>query len=583
WYLSDDWGWDPTFATGNYKRFRIPEKVPNSGEYLLGPGEYVVFDENHFNPTPLDPLPQHFSFNAAHGDDVWLMRADRDGNLTHFVGHAEFGAQANGKSWGRWPDPTGPLYPMTQWTSGAPNSGPRLGSVVISELHYNPGSMSGSDDLEFIEIYNRSAIQADLTRWKLRGGIDFDFADGTTLDAGATLVILPFDPVAEPDLLAAFLSHHNATQPITTTGPYSGQLENNGERVQLRYPDEPPTDEPDYYPGLLEDEVVYNNTSPWPISADGLGDSLHRRSIAAWGDDATNWIAAATTPGVASFDTVVLGRHIFYNRSFFDDNDPTANADDHAAIATDKLPLLPGEVATSANYTSYNRGINGVMVDLANLPAEKTPAAADFLFHVGNDDMPGDWPVAPSPSSVTFTAGAGTGGSDRVTIIWPDNTIRNTWLQVTVLAAHLDLPHDDVFYFGNAMADSGNSPADARVTTADLLLARNNPRDSISSPADIAFPYDYDRDGQVNAIDVLLARNNQTNFLNALELIDLPGEEQVQEAPPSGLSEAVAEPQETPLTDLAWLCDQATARQRAAQKSNSTEESVDKLLASYWP
>ncbi|NQU23840.1 MAG: hypothetical protein HQ567_21370, partial [Candidatus Nealsonbacteria bacterium] len=62
-----------------------------------------------------------------------------------------------------------------------------------------------------------------------------------------------------------------------------------------------------------------------------------------------------------------------------------------------------------------------------------------------------------------------------------------------------------------------------------------------------------------------LARNNQTNFLDALELIDLSG--------------AVAEPQETPLTDLAWLCEQATARQQAAQKGNSTEESVDKLLA----
>ncbi|NQU21445.1 MAG: lamin tail domain-containing protein, partial [Candidatus Nealsonbacteria bacterium] len=65
WYLSDDWGWDATFATGNYKRFRIPEKVLGSGEYILGPGEYVVFDESHFNPTPLAPLPQHFSFNAA--------------------------------------------------------------------------------------------------------------------------------------------------------------------------------------------------------------------------------------------------------------------------------------------------------------------------------------------------------------------------------------------------------------------------------------------------------------------------------------------------------------------------------------
>ena len=36
------------------------------------------------------------------------------------------------------------------------------------------------------------------------------------------------------------------------------------------------------------------------------------------------------------------------------------------------------------------------------------------------------------PSSVSLRAGAGIDGSTRITLIWPDGAIKNTWLQVTV-------------------------------------------------------------------------------------------------------------------------------------------------------
>lgn len=72
----------------------------------------------------------------------------------------------------------------------------------------------------------------------------------------------------------------------------------------------------------------------------------------------------------------VAGRHAFYNRSAWDGNDPLANINDDNAIASDKAALLPGGVATSANYTSYTRGINGIMVDLHGLAG--APIASDF-------------------------------------------------------------------------------------------------------------------------------------------------------------------------------------------------------------
>ncbi len=213
----------------------------------------------------------------------------------------------------------------------------------------------------------------------------------------------------------------------------------------------------------------------------------------------------------------VVTREVFYNNSAFDGNDPAADARDDAAVAIDKTALCPGQSATPKNVVSYDRGINGVIVDVAG--AARPPVADDFSVKVGNDDDPADWADGPAPD-VAVRPGEGVAGSDRVTLTWPDRAITNQWLEVTVHSAGLALDADDVFYFGNAVADAGNSPTDLQVTATDLLLARNNPR-TFLNPAAIDLPYDYNRDGRVDATDVLLARNNPTNFLTALRLIDL--------------------------------------------------------------
>jgi len=231
----------------------------------------------------------------------------------------------------------------------------------------------------------------------------------------------------------------------------------------------------------------------------------------------------------------VVGRHVFYNNSSFDGNDGAANADDDLAVASDKRALLPGEVAGLANYTSFDRGVNGIMIDIEGLPDDAVPEGGDFQFRVGNDPDLDTWAEAPASATVVFREGAGVGQSDRVTVTWADYAVRGTWLQVTVLGANLGLPGDDVFYFGNAVAEAGNSSQDTFVTTTDMLLARNNSRNFLN-PAGVEFAYDYNRDGRVGVTDVLLARNNTTNFLNTLKLIDLSGTEseaQSASAPPA--------------------------------------------------
>jgi len=52
------------------------------------------------------------------------------------------------------------------------------------------------------------------------------------------------------------------------------------------------------------------------------------------------------------------------------------------------------------NYTSYVRGINGIMVDFSDLPA--VPTVDDFEFKVGNDNDPTGWAGAPEPVEIAL-------------------------------------------------------------------------------------------------------------------------------------------------------------------------------------
>jgi hypothetical protein len=276
----------------------------------------------------------------------------------------------------------------------------------------------------------------------------------------------------------------------------------------------------------------------------GMGPTDSAASYCGWNIDD---VLVTGTPTAAP---AVVGRYIFYNNSVFDGNNPTAGAGDDGAIAPPpslydpaetakqlgKQALLPGQTASLVNHTNYSRGINGIMVDIVGL-AGRAVTAADFAFKVGNSSDTSQWAPAPAPLSVTVRRGAGANGSDRVTIIWADDdpmtsqrepgAISNQWLQVVVLAnasgGSLGLARDDVFYFGNAIGETGDSDDGAKVNATDILAARNHPH-LASNPATIYDAYDFDRDGLVNSesADEAVASANQTNFLTALQLITAP-------------------------------------------------------------
>jgi hypothetical protein len=479
WYLSD--------SAADYRKFRIPDGN------VLQPGAHLVFDESALG----------FALDGE-GDDVWLVEADRaSGRLTRFVDRVEFGPTAPGAAAGRWPSgsPGARLYPMSP-TIGLPNAGPTRGPLVINEIHYAPAA----GGQEFIELYNPTTTAVSLDGWRFTDGIDYAFGADAVLAPGGYLLLVSGDP-------AAFRAAHGvpAGVPVVggfTAGGFLNVLDNAGERLTFSRPGAAvPGGEVPFYE---VDTVRYGMASPWAVAANGA--SLARRWAQGWSDAAANWGSeSGGSPGRANFGGAapapfVAGRHVFDNNSAADGHSAAAGHPDDGAISP-KQALLPGQRATFSNVTGYVRGINGVMIDLAVLPAGATPTGADFELHVGNGTA---WAAVPALSSFSVRRGAGVGGSDRITLTFPDGAIRNTWLRVTVGAnARTGLAQPDAFYFGNLVGDTG--PGGTPVVNAiDLARVRGAVG---TAKAALKRQYDLNRDGAVNAVDVLIVRANQRRSL----------------------------------------------------------------------
>ena len=119
--------------------------------------------------------------------------------------------------------------------------------VVINELHYHPAETL--DRHEFIELYNAGDSIADLSDWRIQGGVSFQFPEGSQIEAGGYLVV-----ASEPEVMWKDFG-------VASAGPFDGRLSNEGETVRI-------VDQE----GLMVDLVSYQPGFPWPTAAAG-GDS----------------------------------------------------------------------------------------------------------------------------------------------------------------------------------------------------------------------------------------------------------------------------------------------------------------------
>ncbi len=295
WYLSD--------SDNHFLKYSIPVGT------ILPEGGYIVFDEDDLNPTPLTPGPTHFALSGARGDNVWLTISDGNHGILSFVDDVHFGGSLNGESFGRVPNGTGRLVPQQSRTLGTINSNGRVGPLLIGEVNYNPGDPSAAalladpnvvaDDLEFLEIYNPTSSPVDLTNWRLRGGVDYNFDAGTTLTSGETLVVMSFNPISptNADRLDAFRVHYGIDASLALAGGWQNQLNDGQERIQLQSPDTPPPEEPSLIPRITSDELLYDDLAPWDVTADGAGNTLHRTHLQGLGHESASWTASQPGPG----------------------------------------------------------------------------------------------------------------------------------------------------------------------------------------------------------------------------------------------------------------------------------------------
>ena len=130
-------------------------------------------------------------------------------------------------SLGRAPDGADTWRRLAQPTPGAANSPRRMEDVVIHEIFYNP---PGGDADEFVELFNRGSRALDLTGWRVRGGISFDFPAGTRIGPGEFMVMAK-DP-------AQLRANHPDLPAARVLGGYQGTLGNGGDVVRLTMPDE---------------------------------------------------------------------------------------------------------------------------------------------------------------------------------------------------------------------------------------------------------------------------------------------------------------------------------------------------------
>ncbi|MFP4417680.1 MAG: lamin tail domain-containing protein [Chitinispirillaceae bacterium] len=291
WYLTDD--------KQKPKKFLIPDGT------VIEPDGYLVFDESDFNA--IDAL-EPFALNS-HGDGAYIFSAD-GGELTGFGHGFNYGEIDTGITFGRYLTSTGEEHcvPMARPTLGLPNSEPKIGPLVITEINYNP-----STSIPYVEIQNISAQDIDLfdplrpdNTWKVRG-LSFSFPSGVSISAGESVVL-----AADQTDVQTFKAI-NGLDENTQVYSFSGTLQSDGETLTIGKPCEPYLDDAGVdliVPYMDIDKVSFSNTSPWPDCE--VGSTLHRKSTGLYGNDPANWSALGASPG-----TSVLRPKAFKSRNRF--------------------------------------------------------------------------------------------------------------------------------------------------------------------------------------------------------------------------------------------------------------------------
>ena len=149
---------------------------------------------------------------------------------------------------GRWSHWSNPL----QFAATAPAT-PVMQDLLLTEVMYNPlpwGNTPG-DELEFIELTNKTNRTVTLGGLRVTGGIDFTFPPNSVIGPNKTIVLAKD--------ARAFARRYG----FNPFGAYDRKLSNGGDTIEIV----------DAW-GRSALKVTYADKEPWPLDADGKGYSL---------------------------------------------------------------------------------------------------------------------------------------------------------------------------------------------------------------------------------------------------------------------------------------------------------------------
>lgn len=132
----------------------------------------MVFNQNALN----------FGLSSG-GETIYFRSADG----ARVLDSIRFEAQAAGVSAGRYPNGAEEFHPLRTRTPAAANDAIRVHDIVINEIMYRP--VTGNDDDEFVELYNKGTNSVNLAGWRFVSGIDFTFPSNAVIAPDAYLVV----------------------------------------------------------------------------------------------------------------------------------------------------------------------------------------------------------------------------------------------------------------------------------------------------------------------------------------------------------------------------------------------------------
>lgn len=133
-----------------------------------------------------------------------------------------------------------------------------LNSLRISEIMAHPPA----DAAEFIELHNRNASEPlELAGVRFSDGIEFSFPSGTVIPPQGYLVVTDASPAGD---FAAFRAQYGLGAAVPVAGPWSGSLNDEGEKVTLKTA----------AGGAVIASFTYGEGRGWPLAAAGAGHSL---------------------------------------------------------------------------------------------------------------------------------------------------------------------------------------------------------------------------------------------------------------------------------------------------------------------